>query len=147
MNIQKRLAYGGAAVLFAAGGITAATGAASASAVRDTAPAAAASWSCGGSAGPLETQAECYKSDSAYVAADFQGKGEHFYVIDHYSNGYSTIAYLKVEGSGTAKFSSGGKKSKDFNLSFSENKKVWVKVCTSDTARARCTPWAGPGTT
>lgn len=141
MIIQKKIAYGAAALAFTLGGVTTATGPASAAA-----PSATAGWKCSTDGGSTSTWAYCSKGHS-WVEGYFYASGEHFHVYDHFGNGHSTIAYLKVAGSGTATFSSGGKKHKDFNESFSENKKVQVKVCTSSSSKAVCSGWSPAGRT
>lgn len=148
--INKKLAYGGAALLFALGGTTAATGAASAAAPAGPKAQAASArchpaksgWHCTIGA----AYAKAAKGGS-YVKSDFYAYGEHLKIYDHYNNGHSTVAYLKVEGSGTARFTSKGKSYRNVNLSYSENKDVWTKVCTSGLSSAVCTGWSKVYTT
>jgi len=144
--ITRKLAYGGAALLFAVGGMTAATGAASAAApakaAASTCHPAKSGWTCSVGLGWAKAA-----KGSSYVKSDFWANGEHLKLYDHYNNDHSTVAYLKVEGSGTARFTSQGKTYRDINLSYSENKDVWTKVCTSGSSKAVCTGWSKVYTT
>lgn len=144
--ITRKIAYGGAAMLFALAGVTAASGTASAAAPAKASASkchpAKSGWKC--SIGPGWAKAA---KGNSYVMADFYATGEHLLLDDRYNNGHSTVAYLKVEGSGTARFTSKGKKYRDINLSYSEHKDVWVKVCTSGSSKAVCTGWSKVYTT
>ncbi|MFF2653129.1 hypothetical protein [Streptomyces sp. NPDC058045] len=117
-----------------AGGLTAAPAQASASGGAST---QSARWHCTGDSDPdvdgrQRVYTTCTKGKSS-ISATFYARGEHLYVYDHFKNGHRTVVYLRVDGSGTAKFTTG-----HHNLSYSENKDVYLKVCTSSSSKAFC---------
>ena len=67
------------------------------------------------------------KSSGKFVVVRFEPRGEHLSVYDYWKDGKGVTAYLHVAGSGTATFKA--RNGKPYNLSFSENKKVTVKIC------------------
>lgn len=66
------------------------------------------------------------KYSSKVVVVRFDPYGEHLTVWDRWKDGKGVKAYLHVAGSGTAAFKA---RTKPYNLSFTDGKKVWVQIC------------------
>ena len=142
MIMQKKAAYGAAALMFAVGGLTAATGAASA-AVK--AGGNDKSWVCDVST----AYAECAKGAKG-VYAGWNYTDRELVIGDHFGNGHRTVAYVKVSGSGTARFFGPYKKEgtrKKIPADYSSGKSLKVKVCTSISSKAVCSGWSSASTT
>lgn len=67
------------------------------------------------------------KHSKKYVQVDFRPYGEHLSVDDYWRDGRGVTAYLHVAGSGTATFKA--RTGHPYNLSFTDGKKVWVRIC------------------
>lgn len=100
-------------------------------------------WADDGDPGGVSVFAQMVRTCDAsdYYYADFRSDGEYLFINDAYADGHSAKVYLRVEGNGTATFTSEG----DHNLSFDEGLDVAIKVCINGTDT--CTAWSPTGTT
>jgi hypothetical protein len=112
-----------------------------------TAPSAgaAASWDC--SAGWYSPNdmyvAKCQRGSDQF-AAHFYPRGEHLAVIDCFPNGRHTYAYLDLLDTPHVDYTrhSGGCQgnSDSFNLSITDGTRFSLKVCSSTSSAAKCSP-------
>ncbi|NUR93409.1 MAG: hypothetical protein HOY71_55830 [Nonomuraea sp.] len=113
------------------------------------APAEAAArpgWLCdfdgGGDSGMTGVGCE---NSSGVIGIAYYDDGDVLRVTDrHGTSTKSAIGYLEVAGSGTSVFTGG---TSEHHLSFTEGKKVRVKVCTSGGSDKFCSPWSRYGRT
>jgi hypothetical protein len=143
MRISRNAAACACAVLVASGGLTASATAAYAGGVAETA-AQKASTTCEAFREPY---ARCESSTTNRTQGSYMDKGDKVDILDRYRNGRSTKVVLHVKGSGKAYFSSKGKQHRVVGNSYTEGKKVRIKVCTSFSEKAKCSDWSGWGTT
>jgi hypothetical protein len=126
---------------------TALLGLVAATALVGAGPAHAASWNCGGDANGAYVMAVCQKGSNK-VKVSFVPDGDRVTVWDEFPNGRWTIAYVKVAGNGTARFTSQGHDWQRYgNQGYDEGKSVKVKVCTSKLSGAVCSGWSDAGKT
>lgn len=110
-------------------------------------PEAAASWDC--SAGWYDPDdkwvAKCHRgsggSDESF-GAYFEPYGEHLWVYDCFPNGRHTYAYLDLLDTPSVDYTRhhGGCHARDFNLSITDGTRFSLKVCSSTSSGAKCTP-------
>ncbi|MWA16129.1 hypothetical protein [Streptomyces sp. BA2] len=95
----------------------------------------------------MYTMAYCQKGGSK-VKVSYVEEGDRVTVWDEFDNGRWTIAYVKVAGEGTARFTSQGHEINRYgNQGYDEGKSVKVKVCTSKLPGAVCSGWSPAGKT
>lgn len=131
------------AVLVIAGGLFVGPAPANAgTVVAKSAADARASWSCWADRlddGTL--QAGCATSGDGF-GAQFFPYGEHLWVGDCFPNDHHTYAYLDVLDTPNVDYTRhhGRCADRDFNLSITDGTRVSLKVCSSQTSGAKCSP-------
>ncbi|SFQ48947.1 hypothetical protein [Actinomadura madurae] len=163
MLISRRIIGAGAAAVVAVSAFTGMTGSAAADSrqtpnnstvtqptgdsgatQRSSCPSGHSTWHCfGGYAvidgGPNYVYAVARKNNGDSVAASFQPSGEYLKVHDHFNNDHWTMAEIWVEGFGTERRYSHGRQTVEWQLDYPENRKMWLRVCTSKYGGAVCT--------
>lgn len=121
-------------------------------AVGGAAPAQAASWATwywvdntNGDRGGISSGVRLVRNGVAadHYKARFHSKGERLEVVDSYADGRRAVAYLWVEGNGTARFAN--HHDEEYNLSFAEGLEFEVRVCIENTNI--CSDWSNNGVT
>ncbi|MGP3975787.1 hypothetical protein ACTWQF_17610 [Streptomyces sp. 8N114] len=143
MLTSRNAAAFACAVLVASGGLTASATAAYAGGLSERA-ARIASTTCEEFREPY---ARCESPTKGRTQGAYIDKGDKVDIVDRYRNGRSTKVVPHVKGSGKAYFSSKGQQHRVVGNSYTEGKKVRIKVCTSFSKKAKCSDWSGWGTT
>ena len=92
-----------------------------------------------------EPYARCESPSKGRTQGAYLDKGDKVDIVDRYQNGRSTKVVLHVKGSGKAYFSSKGEQHRVVGNSYTEGKKVRIKVCTSFSKKAKCSDRSGWG--
>jgi hypothetical protein len=106
---------------------------------------AQASWACDtydhGSGDRVEYNAYCTRGQDHFRAV-FHAHGEHLKILDSFPNDHHTYAYLDILDTPYVDYTrhSGSGSWVDFNLSISDGTRISLKVCSSQTSGARCSP-------
>ncbi|MFG3258713.1 hypothetical protein [Streptomyces sp. NPDC048172] len=90
----------------------------------------------------VEPAAFCRSSKTRWTQVTYYDKGDKIKITDRYDNGRWTKAIVQAEGHPKRYFSSKGKKVRTVRGDFGESWRVRVKVCTSWTKKAKCSPWS-----
>ncbi|NUR88963.1 MAG: hypothetical protein HOY71_33170 [Nonomuraea sp.] len=103
-------------------------------------------WVCSAGTGLGQTEAwicryTCEAGENLVAGVRYTDKGDVLEVFDN--GGKAPVAYVKVAGSGTAVFQGQGKRW----LSYTEGKKIYVKVCSSSSSNRACTDFSPAGRT
>ncbi|WP_344533818.1 hypothetical protein [Streptomyces albiaxialis] len=90
----------------------------------------------------VEPAAFCRSSKSRWTQVTYYDKGDKIKITDRYDNNRWTKAIVQAEGHPKRYFSSKGKVTRTVRGDFGESWSVRVKVCTSWTKKAKCSPWS-----
>lgn len=95
--------------------------------------------------GGLNISERVYKYDGVdwdEVVGNFQAYDEQLRILDNHENGRPGVVKVWVGGSGPAlyyAYSGDDGRLRELDLSFAEGQSIQMKVCTSDSPKAKCT--------
>lgn len=146
MRTSRKIAAGATSLLIAGGalGVPAGTAVADHRGSSGSSGNAASARQAGGTTceAPSGLYVRCTSSSKGRAEGDYVEKGDKIHIYDRYRNGRSTKVLFQVKGSGIAEFSSKGKKHRVVDRDYTENKPARIKVCTSWSQNAKCSPWS-----